>query len=203
MKLTQLFIRPAETFAAKIFLVIILLIVVLSISFTGFFVHNQWRSRNEQLIRQGETMAKLLAYTVRLGVFAENPELLKDPVEGVLQNNEVIQVRVYTQNGRLLKEVLKRGAGKRGKSSLLSGNESRDVLSRLKRAGGALSISRSPDTLESWAPVMSGTQYGGRRSCFFPIRFSGTMSVPSDSSASSSTRRSSMTRLAGFWSTAA
>ncbi len=167
MKLTQLFIRPAETFAAKIFLVIILLIVVLSISFTGFFVHNQWRSRNEQLIRQGETMAKLLAYTVRLGVFAENPELLKDPVEGVLQNNEVIQVRVYTQNGRLLKEVLKRGAGKRGKSSLLSGNESRDVLSRLKRAGGALSISRSPDTLESWAPVMSGTQYGGEEELFF------------------------------------
>lgn len=167
MKLTQLFIRPAETFAAKIFLVIILLIVVLSIAFTGFFVHHQWRSRNEQLIHQGETIAKLLAYNVRLGVFAENPEMLKDPVEGVLQNNEVIQVSVYTQTGRLLKEVFKGGVDKREKASLFSAQGPRDILSRIKRAGGVMSVNRSPDTLESWAPVVSGARFGSDEELFF------------------------------------
>lgn len=167
MNLTKLFIRPAETFAAKIFLVIILLIVVLSISFTGFFVHNQWRSRNEQLIRQGESMAKLLAYAVRLGVFAENSDLLKDPVEGVMRNNEVIRVSVFTQSGRLLKEVIKGGAEQSRKASLPDDKTLKRILNRLRKAGRALSISHPSDTLESWAPVMSGTRYGGDEELFF------------------------------------
>lgn len=112
-------------------------------------------------------MAKLLAYNVRLGVFAENPDLLKDPVDGVLQNNEVLQVSVYTQNGRLLTRAFKGGADNRENASQLGQQESNDILGRLRRAGGVLSIDRSPETLESWAPVMSGSRSGGDEELFF------------------------------------
>jgi signal transduction histidine kinase len=167
MKLLNLFSRPGETFAAKIFLVIILLIVILSVSFTGFFVYNQWKSRTELLIHQGESMAKLLAYTVRLGVFAENPELLKDPIEGVLQNKEVIRVSVFTLNGKPLKEEHRSDVKEDDRILVPNGKDAQEIFNRLKRTRNTLSVSRSADTLESWAPVISGSRYSDDEGLFF------------------------------------
>jgi len=167
MKIFNLFSRPRETFAAKIFLVIILLIVILSISFTAFFVFNQWKSRTDLLIRQGESMAKLLAYSARLGVFAENPELLKDPVEGVLQNKEVIRVSIFTLAGKPLKEEYRSDVKEGVRTLVPNGKEAQEIFNRLKRTRNAVSLSRTADTLESWAPVISGSRYSGDEGLFF------------------------------------
>ncbi len=171
MKSFNFFIRPGETFAAKIFLVIILLILFLSLSFTAFFVHNQLKSLTDVLLRQGEVLAKSLAYTARLGVFAENPELLKDPVDGVLQNNEVLWVSVYSYNGKLLAEKGKGSKESRGSMLLLDETEKRDFFSRLRKAGGTESINRGLDTLELWAPVLSGARYVDDEALFYSDTF--------------------------------
>ncbi len=167
MRALDKIIRPAETFAAKIFLVIILLVVFLSVSFTVFFVNNQWKSLTGILVRQGEVLAKSLAYTSRLGVFAENPDLLKDPIDGVMQNNEVLRVAVYTSNGKLLAEKGKDRANDRKESFLLDDREKRDFFAKLGKTGETHFIKQSFDTLEVWTPVNAGSRYSAEEALFY------------------------------------
>ncbi|RQW87102.1 MAG: response regulator [Geobacter sp.] len=160
-----------ETFAAKIFLVIILLIFFLSVSFTVFFVRNQSKSLTDVLVREGEVLAKSLAYTVRLGVFAENRDLLKDPVDGVMLNNEVLQVSVFNSNGELLEEKRKGGVGTRNDALLLQGKEKQDFFNRLRKAAGTQYLNRGFDTLEIWAPVRAGSRYSDDEALFYSDSF--------------------------------
>lgn len=180
MKPIHLFIRPAQTFAAKIFLVIILLVVFLSVSFTAFFVQNQWKSLTGVLVRQGEMLAKSLAYTARLGVFAENPELLKDPVEGVLQSNEVVRVSVFNAGGKLLVEKGK-GRDKEGKGSLqLDDREKKDFFAKL---GKTREVQYLKKVSTPWKSGRRSVRVRGilrMRPFFIPIRFSKTGIVPLD-----------------------
>jgi hypothetical protein len=167
MRPFHFFRQLSETFAAKIFLVIILLILFLSVSFTAFFVHNEWKSLTAVLVRQGEVLAKSLAYTVRLGVFAENPDLLKNPVDGVLQNNEVLQVSIFNSNGKLLAEKRKGSAKTQKATSLLEFKKKQEVLNRLGKSGSIQYNDRRFDTLEIWAPVSAGSGYSDDESLFY------------------------------------
>jgi len=167
MRPFHFFRQLSETFAAKIFLVIILLILFLSVSFTAFFVHNEWKSLTAVLVRQGEVLAKSLAYTIRLGVFAENPDLLKNPVDGVLQNNEVLQVSIFNSNGKLLAEKRKGSAKTQMAISLLEFKKKQEVLNRLGKSGSIQYNDRRFDTLEIWAPVSAGSGYSDDESLFY------------------------------------
>jgi signal transduction histidine kinase len=160
-------LRPADTFAAKIFLVIISLILVMSVAFTAFFVHNQWESQTDILVRQGDVLAKLVAYNARLGVFAENPELLKDPVEGVLQNNEVLQVAIFNLNGALLQEQRRKGSEQQGKDFVLDGKKMSDILNRLRKSRDVLHVRTGNDFMESWVAVTSGSRAPSEEALFF------------------------------------
>lgn len=160
-----------ETFAAKIFFVIILLVLFLSVSFTAFFVHTQMKSLTDVLVREGEVLATSLAYTVRLGVFAENRDLLKDPVDGVLLNNEVMQVSVYTSSGKLLEEKRKAGEETRKVASPLNTKEKQDLYNRLRKYGSTQYINRDFDTLEIWAPVRAGSRYSDDEALFYSDSF--------------------------------
>jgi signal transduction histidine kinase/CheY-like chemotaxis protein len=166
------FIRQlGETFAAKIFLVIILLVLFLSGSFTAFFVHNQLKSLTDVLVREGEVLARSLAYTVRLGVFAENRDLLKDPVDGVLLNDEVLQVSVYNSNGKLLEEKQKGGVEAPKDTSLLNKKEKQDLFNRLRKINSTQYVNRGFDTLEVWAPVRAGSRYSDDEALFYSDNF--------------------------------
>jgi signal transduction histidine kinase len=167
MKLRKMLLRPADTFAAKIFLVIISLILVMSVAFTAFFVHNQWESQTDILVRQGDVLAKLVAYNARLGVFAENPELLKDPVEGVLQNNEVLQVAIFNLNGALLQEQRRKGSEQQGKDFVLDGKKMSDILNRLRKSRDVLHVRTGNDFMESWVAVTSGSRAPSEEALFF------------------------------------
>lgn len=167
MKYRKLMLRPGDTFAAKIFLVIISLILVMSVAFTVFFVHNQWRIQTDVLVRQGDVLAKLVAYNARLGVFAENPELLKDPVEGVLQNNEVLQVSIFNLNGTLLQEQLRKGSEQQGRDFVLDEKRKRDILNRLRKSRDVLHAGNEDDVLESWVAVTSGSRPSSEEALYF------------------------------------
>lgn len=171
MKPFRFFRHLGETFAAKIFLVITLLILFLSVSFTAFFVHNQMKSLTDVLVREGEVLAKSLAYTVRLGVFAENRDLLRDPVEGVLLNNEVMQVSVFNSNGKLLEEKRKGSGDTQKDTVLLNAKEKQDLYNRLRKYGSTQYINRGFDTLEVWAPVRAGSRYSDDEALFYSDNF--------------------------------
>ncbi len=171
MKPFHFFRHLGETFAVKIFMAIILLVLFLSVAFTAFFVHNQWNSMTDVLVREGEVLARSLAYTVRLGVFAENKDLLKDPVDGVLLNNEVTQVAVFTSSGKLLEEKRRGDVEPRKPSSLLSDKERKDLFSRLRKFTGTQYVNRGFDSLEIWAPVRAGSLYPDDEALFYSDNF--------------------------------
>lgn len=162
-----------ETFAAKIFLVSILSIIVLSIALTGYFVFREWRSKTEYLYWQGEVLTRLLADTARLGVFAENPDMLKDPVDSVLQGKEVLYVSIYNQDGELLAENAKQGNASRRQELRIPDREKSEALNRLRRSGQFLSINRKRDMVDFWAPVMAGPDKTTDEALFFGDRMFG------------------------------
>ncbi|MHC1697348.1 MAG: ATP-binding protein [Geobacteraceae bacterium] len=163
--------KLSETFAVKIFLVIISLVLFLSVSFTAFFVHNQWKSLTDVLVREGEVLAKSLAYTVRLGIFAENRELLKDPIDGVLLNDEVLQVAVFNSNGKLLEEKRRGGVETRKGMTLLKSKEKLDLFNRLKKTTRTQYFNRGFETVEVWAPVRAGSLYTDDEALFYSDSF--------------------------------
>lgn len=88
--------------SARIFLIFTVLIIVVSLAFTVFFFRYQKGSLTERTVGKGEMLTRLLAYTVRLGVFTENPSLLVTPIDGIMENREVVSVSVYTSEGKIL-----------------------------------------------------------------------------------------------------
>jgi len=101
MKLANL-INFREHFSARIFLTFSFLIVIVTLAFTVFFYRYQSSSLTEKTNSEGELLASLLAYNARLGVYTENADLLSAPVNGILENPEVLSVAVYTADGKTL-----------------------------------------------------------------------------------------------------
>ncbi len=98
-----------ESFGAKIFYLSTIFIVIIYLSFTAFFIYYQSKMLKKNLISEGEQLASLLAYSSRLGVFAENEDLLKGPIEGIVQNKEVMLVQIFTVDGKKLKTLRRPG----------------------------------------------------------------------------------------------
>jgi signal transduction histidine kinase/CheY-like chemotaxis protein len=98
-KLTAYF---REHFSARIFLIFSILIIVVTFAFSMFFYRYQSRSLTEKTESKGELLARLLAHNARLGVFAENAGMLSDPVNGIMEDREVLSVAVYTADGKIL-----------------------------------------------------------------------------------------------------
>lgn len=101
MKISDL-LNFREHFSARIFLTFSFLIVIVTLVFTVFFYRYQSSSLTEKTNSEGELLASLLAYNARLGVYTENADLLSAPVNGILENPEVLSVAVYTADGKTL-----------------------------------------------------------------------------------------------------
>ena len=147
-----------ENFTAKIFIVIALLIIIISISFTTFFINQQNKAINESLIREGELLTRMLAYNGRLGVFAENENLLKDPMEGIMQNRDVVRVRVLNYDGILLKENQKPSWDASSESSDKDNTSLRKIIGYLKYINEPYYF-QEKDYFEFWSPVLTDSGY--------------------------------------------
>jgi nitrogen fixation/metabolism regulation signal transduction histidine kinase len=103
-------IKLKESFRAKVFSLCILFIVIVSFSFTIFFILHESNIYEEQLLSEGNLLASLLAYNSRLAVFAENRESLQAAAEGITKNKNVSSVTIFAANGEMLTEVNKGGS---------------------------------------------------------------------------------------------
>ena len=102
MKSSNLTNYYKKHFSARIFLTFSMLIIVVSLAFTVFFYRYQSRVLTDQTVSKGELLTRLFAQTARLGVFTENAGQLGDPINGILENREVLSVAVYTAEGKIL-----------------------------------------------------------------------------------------------------
>ncbi|NOZ68932.1 MAG: response regulator [Deferribacteres bacterium] len=147
-----------ESFGAKIFYLFTIFLVTFYVAFTGFFIYYQSKTLKQNLIYEGKEFAKHLAQSARLGVFAESEDLLKDPVEAIMQSKGVILVQVFSLDGRelrALKRAEKAGAPSFRDERLFTEEKIIDMFGK----------SRSPlyfegrDRIEFWSPVVSGEAY--------------------------------------------
>lgn len=151
---------------AKIFYLFAVLIIIIYLIFLLFFVYYQSKTLKQNILHEGKQLVNILAYNARLGVFAENVDLLKDPVEGIMQNREVILVQVFTSEGNEL--IIQKRPGekpfkapgdrwfKRHKKTIETINKSRSSF--YFETGGKI---------EFWAPVISNTNYYMDETLFF------------------------------------
>jgi signal transduction histidine kinase/ActR/RegA family two-component response regulator len=89
-------------FRTKIFTIFSLLIVSITLAFTVFLFNYQSNSLTEKIISKGELLADMLAHSSRLGVFSENADQLAMPINGIMNNREVMAVAVFSTDGRIL-----------------------------------------------------------------------------------------------------
>lgn len=148
-----------KSFRTRVFYLFITLIITLYLSFTGFFIYYQWEMQRQELINEGRLLAGLLAFNSRLGVFSENADLLKDPVEGIMQQKGVILVQVFTADGRQLKTTAKPQANTLGH---LDGQ----AIKKLRRLSAVL-YSEDKNNFEFLAPVITSRTISKEEDLFF------------------------------------
>ncbi len=155
-----------EKFSARLFIKFTIFIIIISSSFTVFFIQYQNRSLTDTLIKKGELLARILAYNSRLGLFSENKEMLKDPVLGILRQDEVMGVSIFTVEGKLLRKDVKSGIN--SPKRLDKGDVKRQdkLFEKLKESESPLYL-ESSDKFEFWAQVISSSSYITEESLFF------------------------------------
>lgn len=146
--------NPRERFGAKVFFVFALFIVVISCCFTVLLMGHQTQSLTEGLITQGELFVQLLAHSSRLGVFAENQDLLDDTIQGVMQNREVVAAAVFNVEGKLLRQSTRLD----NRNSPSDMKAEKEMFAKLKQNTTSIHVERASE-LEFWAPVLSTVSY--------------------------------------------
>ena len=102
MKLLPLIRKWPASFSGRIFISLFLAMLTLALLFNMLFIDLQKQLLTEQITNEGKGQAELLAYSVRLGVFAEDMEQLRLPAEAILTRNNVLRVAIFNKEGELL-----------------------------------------------------------------------------------------------------
>ncbi|MEA5113847.1 MAG: ATP-binding protein [Geobacteraceae bacterium] len=156
--------KAAKNFTTKIFLALALSTVFISVAFTAVFIHSERKNMMDTLLNKGGLLAKELAESSRIAVFAENGALLTDPINAVMNEKEARAASVFTRKGKLLRSSTSSGfsGGKKdsvkpGISNGLSGQTVKQIP--FYRQNGTL--------IEFWAPVASAGVYSPQEALVF------------------------------------
>lgn len=143
-----------ENLGTKVFIITTIMMVLMIVSFVGFFVKYEEKDHVAGLLNKGGMIAKNLAYNSRLGVFSENKDLLKDLVAGVLQDKEVAAVSIVTLDGTLLisqKKTQPLNAG-------IEKDSAAKIIENLKESPRPF-YSESEGSIDFWEPVAIAQAY--------------------------------------------
>jgi len=98
-------------------------------------------------------------------VFSENEKLLKDPVDGVFQQEGVLEVSVFNLKGELLKKQERPGIRSHEKSIREDGKSRNRIFEELKQSISPFYLEEN-DKFEFWSSVISGLSYSGEEALF-------------------------------------
>ncbi len=101
-----------NSFSAKIILILIVIMVVMAGLFDIILISVQKKTYQSSLDAQGTTLVRMLAHTIRLAVFAENEKELLAPVEGLLLQDNVVEVVIWNKEGMVLLQKTKHPKGR-------------------------------------------------------------------------------------------
>ncbi|MBZ0157658.1 MAG: HAMP domain-containing protein [Alphaproteobacteria bacterium] len=91
-----------KSFRAKIFVSFMLLVIATSAVFTGLSVYYQSQDLRNDLIGKGRILAEVLAESAFKGIYLESRELMKDALQGVMKQEDVVAASVFDHEGKVL-----------------------------------------------------------------------------------------------------
>jgi signal transduction histidine kinase len=150
-----------ESITFQIFTVFTVLICSVSASFSSLSVFYHKKELMANLQENGESLTASLAYSCRIGVFTENIGFLRAPLEGAFQKDDVVEVSVFNNVGKLLlqKNGNIKGVGK-GRPvdppSLIVADFSKESL-----ITSPVRCRDDNDQILFWSPVMPDSDFGG------------------------------------------
>jgi len=100
MKMPEFYNLCRESFSAKMFIIFGAFITIVSAVFTILYVNHEATEIKLNLFKQGEVLSGLLAHSSRTGVFAENKDLLEDAAQGIMSQDGVLTVSIFTPDKR-------------------------------------------------------------------------------------------------------
>ncbi|MRR57215.1 MAG: hybrid sensor histidine kinase/response regulator [Deltaproteobacteria bacterium] len=156
--LKRLIRKATGSFTAKIFIVQAVSVVIISLIFTGYFILRERRAMTELLLNKGEILAQQLADACRIGVFAENADLVEAPLANVLKQKEVLGVRVFTLQGKLLRERRSQDADRSCREAAPGLGANRDVFRTLRETEKPVTLQKST-CIEIWTPILTADLY--------------------------------------------
>ena len=154
----NLFRTINKHFSLKLFVVFGIMAFLIICFFTAFYLIRHTKFLTNTLIREGMFHAEMLAHNSRIGVFSENEELLRDPVETAIQQDEVLEVLVFNTEGRLLKRLDKTGLENGSESAERDEVSTEDIFKNLRETMSPFYI-ESRKSFKFWAPVLSISRY--------------------------------------------
>ena len=145
-------------FGIKIFIIAAAFIFFISISFSYFYIDRQAIFLRNNLIETGRLLSGILAYNSRIGVFSENDKLLKDPVEGIFQHQEVLEASIVNLEGLLL--IRQQAPRSKTAAELcIAGPENHETLLAQLKQSKAPIYREGSTCFEFWQPVVLGPAY--------------------------------------------
>ncbi len=156
-----------KNFSNKIAAISIFLIFCISFSLTAFFYYAQRKSLTGMLVQNNLLLARILAYNSRIGVFSENEDQLRDPIEGIFQQGETEEVAVFDGQGRLLAKRVRPviGDGKTRDKATTAGRIEVAVLNKLQVSSAPFYLDNTKD-MEFWSPVTASASFRTPESLF-------------------------------------
>ncbi|MBF0519870.1 MAG: response regulator [Nitrospirae bacterium] len=145
------FRRFRESFAAKVYAVVTIFIISVSVVFVTIIVRGQYKQLMEKSITEGTLLAKLLAYNSRLGVFSESETILADAVDAIKRQNDVVYVSIFNSDAKLLASYENH---KFHKDISDNHNELDTIIEQLKRDRSPF-FTKGKNIIYFWAPVLS------------------------------------------------
>jgi signal transduction histidine kinase/ActR/RegA family two-component response regulator len=155
-----------ENFGIKIFTAFTIFIFIISSAFTTFFIYHQCRTLTDNLIKNGKLLSEILAYDSRLAVFSENEKLLNNYMDGILQQEGVLEVSVFNLEKKLLKNQKNHWKWGLEKTIFEDINISNNVFERLKTDRSSFYIDNK-SKIDFWSPVIVSSSYLNEEALFF------------------------------------
>ncbi|MFZ2199137.1 MAG: hypothetical protein WAV13_15470, partial [Thermodesulfovibrionales bacterium] len=111
MKLSQYTINLNDfrkSFGFRVFIAFITVVFMSLSVFSLIHIYQESRTAKENLIKKGKIVAGFLANSSKTAVFAENKEALTNIAEGVINEEEILSLSIYSLDWNVLYETQKK-----------------------------------------------------------------------------------------------
>jgi signal transduction histidine kinase len=157
--------RTKKSFSFKVFRSFAVSIFLVFAGFTAFFIYYENRTVRNDLYKEGKMLADLLAYNTRTWVFAENKDMLKDAVQGIMVQKNVLAVAIYNMEKKALLVETRKAAGQGAWKTAQPVSEAFALDPGDKTSGPV----EKEDTIDFLAPVYLETYRNAEEALYFDV----------------------------------